>query len=222
MKKILALTLAAAFAGAPLAAYANDAMPTGGFNSGSGNPQNNFTINTSDNLELALSAQARFSTTPAVTDNNNGTYAALPGTNKSGGGVVGALWDFDFSVEALNGSTFPSSLDVTITITDANNDFSGVISPLAIGDNFKGAGNEAQNSENLDFPSIFTSTTGSFNPNEANTYFITLTATPVGGSQFSDSIAVNVVPLPSAAAMGLGMLAVVGAAGLLRKKLHIA
>ena len=76
-----------------------------------------------------------------------------------------------------------------------------------------------QNAENIGFGFIGGS------PNTTGVYTIDLTYTDTKtGATADDVIKVDVVatPLPSAANMGLGMLAVIGAAGMLRKKLRTA
>ena len=220
MKKILLSAAVAAIALAPLSVRASDVTPTGGFNSGTTNPQSNFTATTSADgkFELALSAQARFPNTVVVTDNNNGTYFAQPGTNTSGSGLVGATWDFDFSIKKRPEMALARvsqqrrhyrhrperrfQRNLTTPLTTPN-------------DNYVGTGNEAPRIQKTCSSALFTPHTGTFNPNEGNTYFFTLSATESlaagGTAALMDSITVDVAPLPSAATMGLGMLAVIGA-----------
>lgn len=228
MKKVILSAALAALVAAPVAAQADttayDATVNGGFMPGHGDPQNNFTVVTSTDgfVQLGLSAQPRFSG-PAVPDNGAGTYFAFVGSNKSGSGLVGAIWNFDFSVET-SGSLLLSGLqNVTITVENSEGTI-GTINPFdssEINDNTPvGSTTVAQNSENIDFSGIFNLPKPNFDVNLPDSYTITLSAQESSGATVSDVIHVDAAatPLPSAAGMGLLLVAGLGAVGLLRKR----
>jgi hypothetical protein len=229
---LLAVAVAGMTIGAA-GAMGADTSVTGGFMPGHGDPQNNFTVTTVDNVELGLSAQQRFSA-PFVTDDGNGTYFAQVGSHG-----IGSLWNFNFSIATTDGSLLNSkNLTYSIDVSSSNNDFSAEINPLFLPDNYPGGspvpgslgvGQEVQNSENLNFgdlnlahtSGLFTSHTGTFDFNEAENYTFTLTARDIAHNVVgSTSITVDVAatPLPSAAGMGLLVVVGLGVVGLLRKR----
>jgi hypothetical protein len=219
-------TLAAVAAALTLAASAARADTlSNGFNAGTGQPQDIFTVSTQNGIELGLAAQPRGASLPAVTDEGNGTYLATTGTSSGR-----ALWNFDFSIDAnpTNAGTGTlAGLEATLSVTGPNG-LSGSFNALnpALGN--VGVGNVpsttlAQNSENMTF-NLFGAPIG-FDPNLAGTYTFTLNVSSVTGAPLAtDTINVDVssVPLPSAAGMGLATLAFGGGTMLLRKKLRLA
>ncbi|MGN6370167.1 MAG: hypothetical protein ACTHN5_18070 [Phycisphaerae bacterium] len=205
---------------------------------GSGNPNGGFTVDNENGVELGL--RAKYRQNGAVIDTNSNLYTVVPGaqTNTTSGGngaaTNRAAWNWEFSIDLRpNGVGTLSLSDIinstTLTFTDLTTStvlFSG--SPFAgfpdtssfgaSGKNSPFSVNDwaAQNSENgVFFPG--------FDMNAPHLYEVTLDVKGVTGAPIaSNTIDIQVAPLPSAATMGLGMLALVGAAGLLRKKLAVA
>ncbi len=226
MKKYL--TLAAVAASLALAGtFARADSLANGFNAGTGQPQDIFTVTSQNGIELGLGAQPRGASLPAVQDLGGGNYAAEPGFAPA---TVRAVWNFDYSIDA-NPTNDPSDtltlsdLTATLQVTGPNG-LNGSFDPLAAGLGNVGVGNAAsttlaQNSENMTF-NLFGPPIG-FDVNTPGTYNFLLTVkNTISGAITTDSINVTVAPLPSAAGMGVGMLGLTGAAALLRKKLRTA
>jgi hypothetical protein len=228
MKKILMLAAVAAIAAATTAAQADTlgyngnvkVDSTGDLYFGAGNLNGDFATSTASTGEvLGLRADIRFGSLITATDSSPGVTNLY--TVPAGGSP--AAWDFVYSVDVSGTSNTLANYVATLTITPPVG-VGGSFDPLLVPDN-NGPRNEdkttvAQNAENIGFPSF------GGNPNLTGVYTFNLQLFAVGGvagsAIASDTIFVNVVPtpLPSAANMGLGMLAVIGAAGMLRKKLR--
>ena len=230
MKSLLLLAVVAAVAAGTTAARAADvaAQSDGTLYFGSGNPNGDFTTSTgSDGSILGLRADYRYGALVAPVGN---VY-----TVTAGGGSL-ALWDYVYSIDLTHasGGTDPTQgYTATLTITSSNQNSSVTstssvfYNPLLIPDNDKTGGGVViepvtfpvqQNAENISFPVI-----GGFDGNIPGTYTIDLTLKNAAGAQIAtDEILVNVVPLPSAATMGAGMLGLVAAAAFLRKKFQTA
>jgi hypothetical protein len=198
-----------------------------GFNAGTGQPQNIFTVvnDTTDDIQLGLGAQPRGASAPAVGGLSN-TYFVQPSASD--------IWNFDFSIDTSPdglGTLTLSDLTASLSVSGPVNGSFNALFPL-LGN--VGVGNVpsttlAQNSENLSFNSLFAAPVGTgaplgFNPSLAGDYTFTLSVSNAAGGPVlaTDTINVEVVPLPSAAGMGLVMLGVIGGAALLRKKLRMA
>jgi hypothetical protein len=230
MKKVLLLAAVAALAASTVSAQAADvASPdpagTNDLYFGTGNPNGDFTTAAGSNAVLGLRADIRGGSLIAPTiDSGTGLdnlYVVPAG--QSGGG---ALWDFVYSVDVSQAGGSFAAYIANITVTGPGG--SASFNPITqVPDNdapnhtAELANGIAQNAENIVF--------GGGNPDALGVYTIDLTlnnnVNGVAGSLVAeDIIKVDVVatPLPSAANMGLGMLAVIGAAGMLRKKLRTA
>lgn len=221
MKPILILAAAMALYGT--AARADSLANT--FFPGHGDPQNNFTVvnDTTDDIQLGLSAQQRGSTAPPVGGLSN-TYFAQPSSSY--------IWNFDFVIDTNpdgKGTLSLSDLTANLSVTGPGG-LSGSFDPLAVlDDNPIGSTTLAQNSENLKFSSLFEPPVGTgspigFNPDVPGDYTFTLTVNAAGGGPLlaTDTITVDVVPLPSAAGMGIASLGAVGFGLLLRKRFRAA
>jgi hypothetical protein len=230
MKKVLALLAAAIMAAGTAAARANTVAynqnvaddggsPTPYLFFGTGNPNGHFTTDSNNGIVIGLRADTRFVGPIAPVDSAPGVTNLYNST--AGGGSL-ALWNYVYSID-VSGATDTNLNDyvATISITgpggalpsyDAIHDIPDNDGPHHAAELANGV---AQNSENIGFIGG--------NPNLAGLYTIDLTLKDARGAVVaSDEIFVNAAPLPSAATMGLGMLALVGAAGLVRKKLRIA
>jgi hypothetical protein len=151
---------------------------------------------TGGTLQLGLEAITRFQG-PITPDTNDYTYA--PGTGTPGD----ATWDFEFSVNT--GSDPLSEYTYNITIHDVTTGKSATFDPTALPDNGQANGANVfcsgcayvatndgfQNAENLGF-SFLSTQLGGFNPNAADTYQITLSATSVDG--VDPGVTINVLP----------------------------
>ena len=195
-----------------------------GFYNGSGNPSNDFTIDTTGGVETGL--RARFRGGPNVTPVGD-VYSFAPG------GASGALafWNYDFSVnlagtglhvsDVLNNTTF-TVIDVLHGVTATVNPFthwsddasySGSPGSPTIFQNGTGAAFVAtllgaQNSENLGFAD--SPLAGDFNRDDNNSYVFTLDVRDNSGALLSsDTMRVNVgtaAPEPaSLAVLGVGL-----------------
>jgi hypothetical protein len=222
MKKIIAMAALTALFSMGVAQVRADSLASG-FVLGTGIPQNIFTVTDANGLELGLAAHSR-APSPVAAEGTDNVYYALAGV-KSGD----ALWNFDYSIDTSEGSTLDlTGLNATLKVSGP---ITGTLDPIAINGVLVGSPAAqstvlAQNSENLSF-GVFGAT--GFDPTAVGTYTFTLDVTnkATGADLATDVITVNVVnalptPLPSAAGMGFGMLALVGSAALLRKKLSVA
>jgi MYXO-CTERM domain-containing protein len=182
-------------------------------------------------ITLGLAAHARFDN-PLVTNDGNGTFFAQPGTRISPDDpsmLDVAMWNFDFYVD-VDGASFEDyqfnllyDVDNGATTDFGTLDLNAAV--VALGGTL-GSTSLVEGSENLsfdflydipiDFPFI-APPGGSFNPDAGGLYSFQLTATRVSDAMFlgSSSMAVSVVPVPPAAAMGLVGL---GLVALLRRR----
>lgn len=239
MQKVYLLAVFAAMAAIGSAAQAEVtydttlATPPGVF-FGTGNANGGFTVDSENGVELGLSAHLAVISDvlhPVSTNVYEVPEGAEPGK------PTRASWNTNFSINVGSGSSltdYIATLQVKDTTTNTvlttwdvlGNDtaaiphvtddslYNGTVhTGLASGDYV------AQNSENAAFFS-------GFNIGSSDDYLVTLSlytndSGSPGSLVASDSIVVALpTPLPSAASMGRGMLGVIGAAGLLRKKLR--
>jgi len=249
MKTVQFLSLAAILAvAASPAAYAdtvaafNSPLASPGVYYGNTTYNANWTIitttgtgNDKSTLQLGLEAITR-NVAPIVPSANDYTYQ--PGTGSSPGL---ATWDFAFSV---NTGTDPLNFfNYTINITDDTTGQQATFNPTLLPDNgqanssgvvchgttsspcpYNGANDGMQNAENLGFSFISSQFAGGFNPNAADRYTISLTATPINSlTDFVDpSVSIDVVPpvvtppaVPEPSSLvflGTGLMTVIGAA----------
>lgn len=195
-----------------------------------GDPQD-FVVSNIDSgaIQLGLEAQPRGVGNPLAMSGN--TYYANPGFTLGGTPPSArALWNFDFSIDTdPSNSASPavtlSDITASMSVTGPNG-VSGTFYPFTPGDNDstgEGAPSTlAQNSENLGFDIFGTSaiynSTGlplvGFNPDAPGTYTFTLTIDDLSGSILgTDTINVDVVPLPASAWSGLALLGGLAAFG---------
>ncbi len=209
---------------------------------GTGNLNGGFEVDNtnSSNIEVGLRAKYRSNPTSVLTSSND-IYTVVAGAQtqvtSGGNGAASnrAAWNYDFSIDlrpdGVGTLTLADIANSTITFTDVTTGTTlinnGNLFALFGGDastygkngveSFSSADWGFQNSEN---PAFLGS---AFNMNAPDLYSILINVVNNAGATLAtDTIDVQVAPLPSAATMGLGMLTVIGAAGLLRKKLRIA
>ncbi|WP_316975794.1 right-handed parallel beta-helix repeat-containing protein [Shumkonia mesophila] len=160
---------------------------TDGFHPGSGNSDINFTVtdNPTAGIEAALRAKLRYN---GDLDPDGSTYYAETGITTSSGGVVGALWNLDYSVISYGEDATIADYDVKITVEFVGldgtrttvladfdvNDFEDRVNE----DYYDGTANGTsglQNSQNLKWLAA----DGAFDPDAAGTYELTLTVTDI-------------------------------------------
>jgi hypothetical protein len=240
LRKAMAV-MAAACVCIPAVIFANPTSTTtfgslpGATFGGIGNPNNAVEVTTittgSDTLTLGLAAQQRFENS-VLGNNGNGTYFATPGANYgnpanpgSTAGVstiLGSTWDFDYYVNIAGGgnlSDYKFVLSYALTPGTALGQLGTVnVNGIAPYLGFSSTGTIVQDSENLDFAFLGTSTpglisppAGSFNPNAGGDYLFTLDAYDSSGDLIGQSdINVDVSAVPdsswSIGLLGIGVL----------------
>jgi hypothetical protein len=237
---LLAGAVGVVFASSAQAAvvYDTSLIAPPGYYNGSGNPNEGFTVNLDNGIELGFGVQYRKTgpqvhpgTNSSVYQVNTGVYTGPPADFCSG---VCALWNFEFSVN-LRAATPNAGLTLAdvnglFTILNVANGQTLQFSPSIFPDNagYNGATHPnatgadwgAQNSENLSFFSspllIGYGPTFGFNPLLDDTYIFTFTLTnqagdPLGSLQ-ATVIAGNgaATPLPAALPLFAGGLGVFG------------
>jgi hypothetical protein len=232
-RSMFALAAAAALSLSVASVQAADVTP--GWYNGTGNPNGGFTVTTSNGVELGLRAKYRHN--PAVITPTGDTYTVVAGpeTNTTNGGngtpsgTPRAAWNYEFSIN-VGSANLLKNYTTTLTITDpGGNTTTPPINPLSYwADDTDQAGGSldtaadyvAQNSENPafgDFPLA-----GSYSLWTTGQYTFTLNVfDPSGGSPIAtDTIHVDVVPvpLPKAAYAGLGLIAGLGVLGGLKRR----
>jgi hypothetical protein len=198
---------------------------------GIGNPNDAVEITTitdgGNTITLGLAAQQRFQN-PVLGNNGSGTYYAGTGANygnpanpTSSAGVstiLGSTWDFDYYVNVagggnLSGYSFVLRYALTPGTTLAN---LGTVNVNGIAPYLSGTtANLVQDSENLNFAFLGTSTpglisppAGSFDPNAVGDYLFTLDAYNLTGQLIGESdINVNVSVIPDSG-WSIGLLSV--------------
>ena len=227
MKKVLMLAVVAAIVAGNTAIQAasvntyndsvNATQGNGNLYFGTGNPNGLFAVTTDSALGIQLGLRADIRGGSLITATNgptgvNNLYTVPLGF---GGSPNGALWDFVYSIDVGTGSLSDYTANIEVTPTLG---IPVAFDPFSPSDNEpSGSTHVAQNAENIIFglpPAL-----GDLIASTPNQYKFDLTLTNKStGAVTEDIMFVNAVPLPSAAGMGLGMLGLIGAAGLLRKK----
>jgi hypothetical protein len=234
---------AAVFAGgvAVQAGTAYDASVTAppGWYNGSGNPNGGFTVVTDNGIEIGL--RAKYRNNPSVINTPNTIYTVVPGaqTNVTSGGngaaANRAAWNYEFSINLRPGGVGSLTLgdiddNSTLKVTDLTTGANFTVNPLKHwpdNSSFGTVKNDpqiltdwgTQNSENPvfgDFPLNPSTVPGyTFDMNAQHNYQFDLSIFADGASVplASDSIEVDVVPLPSAAWSGLGLMGLIGLVG---------
>ncbi|GAB4551898.1 MAG: hypothetical protein Tsb0013_14080 [Phycisphaerales bacterium] len=186
-------------------------------------------VDGTNTITIALSATQRFSN-PPLTNDGAGTYFAGPGSNFGGMGessTEGALWNFNFYMEAVDGSNNPIALsnyqiDLYYDFDPAPNTALGDLGRIDVTAGLLAqmdTTNVTQGSQNLNFgflaagfPGLVFPPAGTFDPNALGEYTFALTLSEIGGLGLpleTVSILVEVVPsAPTLAMLGpVGLLA---------------
>jgi hypothetical protein len=240
LEVIAAAIVATSVASAAQAATLYDtslADPPGYYN-GAGNPNEGFTVNTINGIELALGVQYRkigpvHPTSTNVYNVDTGFYTT-PADFCSG---FCARWNFQFSINlAATGLTL-DDINANLTIVNAANAETINFNPLLIADNAGWDGTNthpnatatdigAQNSENLSFFSIL-NPAFNWDPEADGTYYITLSIFNEAGAELG-SVSETIVagagaaPIPAALPLFAGGLGLIGLLARRRKKKKLA
>jgi hypothetical protein len=252
MKKSLLLVAVAAIAASTAVAHADPVFNTDvdtppGVFFGTGNANGAFTVvnDATDGIQLGLRGKLAVIAPPVTPVGGNTDMYDLP-SGAEPGSPSRAAWNVDYSISVAGSKNDLSSYIAELTVTDTTtttsvatwdvlgnstasiphvtddtfSNASGSVqhknSPIVLGDVV------AQNSENASFfPGL------NYNSLDAYTFTLSIFTDSnglAGNLLASDTIVINAepTPLPSAANMGIGMLVVIGAAGMLRKKLRTA
>jgi hypothetical protein len=172
-------------------------------------------------ITLALSATQRFFN-PPLTNDGAGTYFATPGANTGGPGStnpnVGALWNFNFYIEAVDALDDPIALtnyqiDLFYDFDPGANTPSSDWGRINVTNGLLAAmdtSNVTEGSQNLNFgflalpvPGIVSPPPGSFDPNALGEYTLALTISDPASSLPLETVAINVVVVPSASTLAL-------------------
>ncbi|HUN49485.1 MAG TPA: PEP-CTERM sorting domain-containing protein [Candidatus Sulfotelmatobacter sp.] len=166
---------------------------------GSGNPNEHFTVNDDNNIELGLQAVQRF-ISPYTPNAGTDVYVVGLGSTTVPG-KTGAQWGVTFSINTNldgTGSTTLDDITASLCLTDAVTGSNGCADPLAIPDNFLSGNTAAQNSEALSFADIAAALNDpGFNDTIGDTYTFTLSVSEAGVVLDSDTIVVDAVPEPA-------------------------
>jgi hypothetical protein len=213
---------------------------------GTGNPNGGFTVDNESGIELGL--RAKYRQNGSVIDSSTNLYNVVSGpeTLATSGGVgaapTRAAWNYEFSIDLQPKGVGSLTLaditaNTTITVTDLTTSttlLTGNLFGFFTDSTTFGAGGATSHNGTTSTAAGATSDWGAqnsespsflpgFNMNAPDLYQVTVNVVNSGGTTLaSDTINVQVAPLPSAATMGLGMLALLGAAGLIRRKLQTA
>lgn len=182
----------------------NQALASPGFYAGSGNPNEGFTVDTANNIELGLGLHYRYGANISPSPTSGNVYNVQTGYYGSGGCAgICSLWNIDFSINLRADGTGGSILaDYVPTLEVKNQNTGGIVSFNmldAFPDNYgwNGSKNTAydpsgyvgpaidntsvdyglQNSENLAF-SPFGTGTLNFDPTANTSYLVTLFLAP--------------------------------------------
>lgn len=206
--------LAATGAAQAATSYGNLAAPGVYFGTG-GVTDGNWNISTDNGIELALRAKNR--ETFALLDGSTGTYFAETGLCSTCTGVPKAMWSYEFSVNSGNlfGLSYRLGIDndpsaaVNYTWVDPSTYWSdNAIAPNPyIG---------FQNSQNVAFADV---PGGPFDVNASGNYSIALEAWNGTTLLASNTISVEVAPVPEPETYAL-MLAGMGVVGFLVRRRH--
>jgi hypothetical protein len=204
-----ALAAVASMPAQALTSYGNIVEPPGVI-FGTGNVNGNFTINTSNNIELALRAKTRGG---ATIDGSSGIYQVVPGSDPTN--VNRASWNYEFSIDTLGANAKVSDYNFRIGVDhdpSAATSFSFVDAATYFGDNALFGSTVSQNSENVAFG---TTPGGAFNLFTNGLFTFELAAFDKADTAFSNALArvdavVRVgpaaVPEPATVALlGLGL-----------------
>lgn len=234
MKKIMML---GAIAAATAFASAGDVYP--GVFFGSGNSNGNFTVNRASNVEIGMRAKLPYVGTTHYDGDHTYTYTAGTtwnfdwsiNTDVSGTGG-NDLNDFTYVLSMFkrdadgSNSADAESFDlINLAFADhsiGNNSTTAANDTVATNSteygNLIADNNVAQNSWRYAFFNGSGSVIENYNVNAVGTYLVRLTAYDGASEVVSTDITVNVVPLPTAAFAGLGLLGVLGGARVIRRR----
>lgn len=182
-----------------------------GYYNGTGNPNVGFTTLTTSDFELGLGTNIRFIAPVLPSPSNSAIYNVPTGVS---GPPSGSKWDFEYSVDLLNGFSLPSGDHWGLTVTNAANSQTLSFDPSAVPDNTTN-GHGFQNAENLGF-SFFGILFPNFdyNPNQNDTFLVTLSLQDANNNIIAGlSETINQTPLPAALPLlagGLGLLSLFG------------
>jgi hypothetical protein len=244
---VAAMVLGGASAVRAATTYDADVTVPPGVFFGSGNPNGGYTVESDNGIEIGLRAKYRFNANVIDSASNVYNVVPGPQTlATTGGGHAAdanrAAWNYEFSVNlnptnSAGGYLTLDQVTAMLTVTDVNTGTTNTVDALRYFTDDAGYGPAgvhggnagwqsgdwaAQNSENATFTGI----TGfplagiggyTFDMNAPHTYLFTLEVKNGSSVLASDTIQVNVVPLPASAWGGMALLGMMGGfAGLKR------
>lgn len=226
-------------------AIAGDVNP--GVIFGSGNANGSFTISENSNVEIGLRGKLRYNSSgvPENTFNWDGvdTYTFDPADSANPSNR--SVFNFEFAIntdvnDATNSGNDLNDFTYLLTVSRLNDDGMGVTELFAfdpinvdyadhsIGDNATTSSTDTVAASAMQYASLIASNNvaqqswnlGFFNssPTRGGTYYISLAAFDGMTEVTSSDITINVVPLPTAAFAGLGLLGSLAGVRVLRRR----
>jgi len=206
---------------------------------GSGNANGNFTIATNSGIELGMRAKIPFAGTTHYDGGHTYTYAAgqvwnfdwSVNSNVDGTGANLSAFTYELSMFKVNSLGTNPADAFTFDLINLTSGFAD----HAIGTNSTGNGAGTEATDSTEYATLIANNNvaqnswrygffpfgaiSTYDVNDIGTYIVRLTAFSGGMEVVSTDVTVNVVPLPTAAFAGLGLLGALGGVRTIRRRM---